>query len=347
MESLTKVCSGSRDIAIGISGFGSARVGRERWLELGALTGRTTYYLQYDAQDFPDSFEVSLSTYSYMMNLWSSARSSALSSSEYLSVWIEKMVSSGRKVLLVGFSLGAFVAWSAVQRLPDDVRGHVDVVFLSGALADRPESWSGIDSVHQLVNVYSRSDLVLRYLYPQAVKSDESPAAGLGPLCVSAPHVINLDVTDMMGSDHLWGSSNLHRLIAMSVPLVSSSLAVPALPLDSSLKPTSPYLSSLSVQRLWRWTFVEPDLHRVFIGALDGVDDFVSFMADVDAWSLEGSRLSLLVEISSMSVDLQSCRVTGPASRSLDMIRGMLRSWMSTDSRLLRRRAETTAFSVP
>ena len=53
MERLVEVRPGSRDVVVGVSGFGSARVHQSRWGVVGRLTGRTTFALGYDSQDLP------------------------------------------------------------------------------------------------------------------------------------------------------------------------------------------------------------------------------------------------------------------------------------------------------
>lgn len=356
MESLVRVREGSDDIAVGISGFGSAEVGPDRWEEIADLTGRTTYFLRYDAQQLPwpagGSVTWGWDVVPELRRRFSRAREGAELAAEYLYRWLLRWTGSGRRVLVVGFSLGAYCAWLAIRRLPEPLRRRVDLVMMSGALVDDPSAWEGIEGVGTVVNAWSRDDLALKYAYPRVVGSDETPAAGLGPLSVGPlPNLVEVDVTDLVGVDHLWGSRNTVRMVRMCLACLWGLVPGPDVPLGARVvsddlghveapvtfigsrkqdggKAT---LSQDSISRLVRWTCVLPDLWLDLGRALGGDPDATRRMRDLDAWSLESSgRLSTLLDGGWMVTSTASVRF-GPeiARRSRDVLAGLLRQWLS------------------
>lgn len=335
MESLRKVASGDHDVAIGISGFGSARVSHDRWLELARLTGRSTYYLQYDAQELPwpagGDMVWTPDIYREGLRRWNQARSGARVAADFLVVWLERMTRADKKVLIVGFSLGAFVAWSAVRQLPDDLKSRIELVFLSAAIGDRVETWQGIEHVHRVVNIFSSDDLALKYIYPRGVGTDETPAAGLGPLLVSdLPAVENVDLTDMIGRDHLWGSYNIIRLVRIALGCLWGFGDCGVVCSESSSEEASSHLSPEVVERLYRWTFIDPGLWQTLADALNGSAPAVRFMLQVDRWTLEADRLSYLLNAGVTVSSLASAKMQPmTAVRSQQVLRGLIRRWLS------------------
>lgn len=336
MESLVKVSSGDDDVAIGISGFGSARVGVERWKDLANITGRTTFYLKYDAQTLPwpagGDIVWTPRIYREMVSRWSSARTGALVAADYLSKWLTRWARAGRKILVVGFSLGAYTAWKAVQAVPDDLKGQIELVMLSAAIGDQRHTWTGLENVSSVVNGYSALDLSLKYLYSHVVDSDETPAAGLGPLIIGdLPNLYNVDLTDMIGHDHLWGSTNIMRLVRIALGCMWGSgfdgkLCVP---LDEVAAARGRALPLTSVQRLLRWTLIDAELWDMLGSAMDGDPESIVVMSHLDRWSLASNRLLTLMDAGSTVSTLDSSRLGAySASRSREVLRGMLWFWL-------------------
>lgn len=340
MESLLKVASGDSNVAIGISGFGSAKVGRDRWEDLARLTGRTTYYLQYDAQELPwpsgSDIVWTPSIYRDVMRRWEVARQGARVASKYLADWLVRLSRSGKNILIVGFSLGAYVAWQAVRQVPDDLKANIEVIMLSAAVPDRHDTWTGMEHLRRVINAFSYDDLVLKYLYPRAVGDDETPAAGLGPIVVPFSNVENLDLTDMIGRDHLWGSSNIMRLVRVSLGRLwggdGRDIDCSAFVSCSDEK----CLSSDSVQRLYRWVFIDPVLWRHLDRAIQGDPGSVSLMSRLDKWSIGEGRLSALIDAGATVASLEHARMQPmTARRSQDILRGLLRHWLHESPELL------------
>lgn len=332
METLIEVASGDKNVVIGISGFGSAMIGRERWEEMAALTGRTGVFLRYDAQEFP--WETAMAApgaaAAEMLKRWAVARDGARIAADFLVPWLERWIRAGREVLIVGFSLGAYIAWEAVKQVSPELRSKIEVVFISGSLADRPDMWEGADDFGRIVNVFSSQDMTLKWLYPHAVSVDDTPAAGLGPLSSSSNKVMNVDVTDLIGHDHLWASRNLNQLVRLSMgcmwgaPMVSYRCS--SIDAIISAKRLSPEV----VDRLYRWTFIDPDLWSLLELSLQGNEGAIAVLGRIDSWSLESGRLSALLDAGATVSSLMGVVVTtGIARRNAMTLRGMVRHWMS------------------
>jgi hypothetical protein len=336
VESLIKVASGDDNVAIGISGFGSAHIGVERWEDLARITGRTTFYLKYDAQTLPWPGGADMvwtpAIYNEMVRRWDQARAGAKVAAEYLAQWLTRWARAGRNILIVGFSLGGYTAWKAVQLVPDELKGQIELVMLSAAIGDQHETWTGIEHVKRVVNGYSSLDLALKHLYSHVVGADETPAAGLGPLVVTPrPNLDNVDLTDMMGYDHLWGSRNIMRLVRIALGcLWGGGLQELLCPdLDQVLAARGKRLPVASVQRLYRWTVIDAELWGLLGKAMDGDAAAVVSMIHLDAWSLEENRLSALLDAGATVVALDSARhAPMAAARSRGVLRGMLRFWL-------------------
>jgi len=334
MESLRKVASGDDNVAIGISGFGSAKIGRGRWEDLARLTGRTTYYLQYDAQELPWPSGSDLvwtpGIYREAVRRWEHARKGARVASTYLAQWLERMAKAGKNILIVGFSLGAYVAWNAIQQVPDELKGQIELIMLSAAIGDREHTWDGIEHLRRTVNAFSYDDMALKYLYPRGVGEDETPAAGLGPLVVAwMPNVDSLDLTDMIGRDHLWGSRNIMRMVRVALGCLwgggDRDLRCPVFNPDELPKS----LSLATVQRLYRWTVIDERLWSRLGDALGGDPGAIALMQRLDRWSLEEGRLSTLLDAGATVVSLEDVRMRPmTARRSQEILRGLLRYWL-------------------
>ncbi len=334
MESLRKVASGDDNVAIGISGFGSARIGRERWEDLARITGRTTYYLQYDAQELPWPSGADLvwtpGIYRESLRRWNQARKGALVAADYLASWLERMARAGKNILIVGFSLGAYVAWNAIRQLPDELKGQIELIMLSAAVGDRQEAWTGVEHLRRTVNAFSYDDMALKYLYPRGVGEDETPAAGLGPLVVSwMPNVDSLDLTDMIGRDHLWGSRNIMRMVRVALGCLwgggERDLTCPVF--DPEKMPKR--LSVAATQRLYRWTIIDEKLWARLGHAMAGDLKSIALMQRLDQWSVEEGRLATLLDAGATVVSLEDVRMRPmTAHRSQEILRGLLRYWL-------------------
>jgi pimeloyl-ACP methyl ester carboxylesterase len=342
MEHLVEVAHGSDDIVVGISGFGSASVGSERWEPLAALTGRTTVALKYDAQELPFpagpvtlSFPPPTSLVSDFHRRWDKARAGARVASDYLAKWLRRWTQAGRKVLIVAFSLGSYVAWNAIRQVPSD---NIELVMISAAIVDRPEEWAGMEKLGRVFNVYSRDDWALKLLYPYGVGADETPAAGLGPLTVThLDNVVNIDVTDMVGRDHLWASQNVKRLIqvAMGCYWGTSLPGDTCTPLDLVQGPAA-HLSGPERQRLYRWLLIDPSLWELLGLGLTGSGHAVEKLQELDRWSMRDERMWSLLE-----AGIATRALIGPfpgpvsemtADRSRMQLRGLLREWLYAGS---------------
>lgn len=330
MESLVPVFSGGHGIFVGVSGFGSAKLDGSRWLDAGVLTGRTSYNLSYDAQEFPwdhggnhPGFIELASSAGELNRLWSRARIGVDPASHHLATWLSRWSSSGRRTLLVGFSLGASVVWQAIRKTPKRYWGLFDVILVSGAIADSERQWEGADSLGSLVNVWSSSDRVLRWMYPRAVPKEETPAAGLGPL--QSRHSRSLDLTDMIGVDHLWAGENLPRVLRVVLGTEwsrSVRLRTPVIDLRN--------LDADSIERLSGWCVSVPEFNDLLGSALSSDVIASEKVLALDSWSRSSSKLVSLFDASStVSRLLGSVRDRSVADRSLLHIEGIIRRWVA------------------
>jgi hypothetical protein len=334
MESLVPVFSGGDDIFVGVSGFGSAKLDGSRWLDAGVLTGRTSYNLSYDAQEFPwnhdgdhPGFLELASSAGELNRLWSRARVGVEPASQHLATWLSRWAMSGRRTLLVGFSLGASVVWQAIRKSPKRYWGFFDVILVSGAIADSEQQWEGADSLGSLVNVWSSSDRVLRWMYPRAVPKEETPAAGLGPL--QSRYSRSLDLTDMIGVDHLWAGDNLPRVLRVALGTEwsrSAGLLSPAI--------SSRNLDAESIERLSGWCASVPEFNDLLGAALSSDMSASEKVLFLDSWSRSSSKLISLFDASStVSRLLGSVRDRHVADRSLVHIEGIIRRWVALSGR--------------
>lgn len=331
MESLVPVILSGKDVAVGVSGFGSYRTTPSRWTDLGLLTSRTTFQLSYDAQELPSAVSATtlLSGAPDLYFKWGRARDGAVRAAEHLAVWLGRWTSSGKKVLLVGFSLGAYVVWEAVKRTDRSAWPMLDVILISGALVDSPEQWSGAQDLASLVNVYSSSDLVLKWLYPGGVRSDETPAAGLGPLMLDTANVQNVDLTDTIGGDHVWAGDNLPAILR-TVLGVRWSSGVREGVLPSALDGEE-VLTEAQISRLSAWLFCLPDLWDIFGLAMGGDSGAIRTCRGLDRWSLEADRLLPLVDAGRSAARLMDSSPRGcddVSARSLAKISGLILRWL-------------------
>lgn len=329
MERLVEVAAGSSDVAVGVSGFGSAGIAfpRKRWESLAGLSGATTYALLYDAQelpwtDIPYLPLLPISFYNTLESKWTRAKEASTEASEYLAEWVKRWTSSGRSVTLVGFSLGAHVVWQAAQRVASD---KLTVVLLLGALPDRPECWEGSSRLNRLVNVYSTSDLTLQWLYPAGVAGRDTPAAGLGPLCVSSQgNVLNVDVTDLVGLDHLEGSRIVGRLVEIALCVDAASRSV-SLPIGNE------DWTDEARARLYRWASIDSELEMALGQAVQGDEAMRRSLAEVDVWSVRSRRLSALLDAGRTASALAHAppEADHAAMRNRVVLSGLFRRWFS------------------
>jgi hypothetical protein len=337
VESIIQVASGDDDVVVAISGFGSASVGADRWHDLAQITGRSVFYLKYDAQEFPWSEELGViwppALYHEMKELWNEARKGAKIAAPYLASWLVRWAQAGRKILVVGFSLGGYLAWEAVRLMPDALKGQVELIIMSAALVDKRENWEGAEHLARLVNVFSYEDMALKHLYPLGVGDDETPAAGLGPLVISDfENVDNVDLTDLIGRDHLWGSANVPRLVRAALGCLWSHRfkgeMCPAFDPTSTDKVAD--ISPQAAQRLYRWMVVDPEYWALLARGLDGDANAVHYLELLDAWSLGDLRLSALLDVGETAVTLLgSSAGRHTAIRNLDILAGMVKYWVS------------------
>ncbi len=336
-ENLVKVADGSGDIAIGISGFGSASVSVERWKSLAEATGRTTYALHYDAQELPwarplESVFDLLDYGPELARRWTAARFAAIGVAEYLANWISRYLEADRKVLVVGFSLGGYVAWRACRTVADP---RLEAVLISAAIGDRKDTWKNADKMGHLVNVFSRGDLALQQLYPIVAESDETPAAGLGPILSEATAVTNVDASDLIGWDHLWASDHLDRLIDLAIGCMQKGVPHDVLASGCPAPSCEAVLSLPSYARLLAWTWVLPELCTLMSRAIDGDPEAIGRLERIDAWSIglasDGEpRLPDLLDAATAVTALSEPAPEGQvaAARSIVELQGWLRLWV-------------------
>jgi len=237
--------------------------------------------------------------------------------------------------MLVGYSLGGYIAWLAAQQAASPL---VDVVLISAAMGDRVDTWKGIDELGTVVNVYSRQDLALKRAYPLGVGKDDTPAAGLGPLVVDSDNLTNIDVTDLVGWDHNWASRNLSRLVTIALGCLvgrSSCVApwsrVPG-PGDRGVEAELP---ALVADRLYRWAFIDTYLWLLVRRARQGDLWAVRMCAELDAWSRKPGYFEDLqgVGLSAMTLDRHGiCRTS--VDRAWRQLGGLVRLWMDLSDTL-------------
>jgi len=211
-------------------------------MPLANWTGRTTFVLQYDAQELPwsNDFEAGvdeaampsqgLPSVDALVELawrWKDAYKHSIEASEFLSSWLQRWTRGGRRVLVAGFSLGARVGWNSVQQSPD---GRIEAMLILGALGNSASTWRSLPDVGRVLNVWSSRDRVLSWVYPQGVPKEECVATGVAPVHVQdCPHMLNIEVSDLV-KGHGEASRRLSSLVdlLMAVELGTSGGAVVA-----------------------------------------------------------------------------------------------------------------------
>jgi hypothetical protein len=322
------------DIVVGISGFGSARVQPEAWSSLAPLTGRTAYVFRYDAQELPWDRTPTLAEFladrEELARRWMIARMVAAEVADNLGSWLVRWLRSGRRVLLIGFSLGGYLAWKAVgvalESLTEEEASRLEVILISAALGDHPDEWARAGCVGRICNVYSKQDRVLRFLYPMGVSAKESTAVGLGAICVEdrCASVENLDVTDLVGTDHLWAGDNLDRLVRIALATRAADRNV--IPRFGEVEGT---FDGGVVRRLGRWTFADPDLWHLFGEALRGSPRAQARCVALDAWATPSRQATLgLVGSAALRVFSAPFSARPTAERGFRTLYGSLRRWL-------------------
>jgi hypothetical protein len=329
-EDLLELRTGSYDVVVGISGFGSYELSPDRWLPLYEVTGRTLFVLKYEAQTLPP---VTKFTPPEVLRRWALAKTAARGAAVYLAGWVRRWLAAGRRVLLVGFSLGGYVAWEAARKVASP---NLDVILMSAAIGDVDGMWDRARDVGSLVNLYSPRDQVLRRLYPIAVGPDETPAAGLGPLALDLPNIYNIDVSDLVGPEHSLGRPELvPRLarIGIGCLLGLDDCELPWMHLEMA-QLFSPTITPMQAQRLAGWLVIDEELWRLYGEAESGSSSQAGqICAWADAWSLaRPGRLKALLEVGLASVALSGPRSEkGLAMRSRLQLQGLLRAWLWQD----------------
>lgn len=125
-----------------------------------------------------------------------------------------------RPITLIGFSLGARVIFYALLELArQKIYGIVQDVFILGAtLSVSAKTWCEARSVvsGRFVNVFSRGDWVLNYLF-RATSGGVNTVAGLRPV-EGVPGLENIDVTDKIAG---------HISYRTFMPLILDQLGFP------------------------------------------------------------------------------------------------------------------------
>ena len=246
-QGLRVLAEGTRDIAVCASGFGSAWMGPERWQLVHELTGYTTMTVVYSAQILP---RVDANPLDYLTRLYArfhAAQAAALRAGAFLASWIDRWLGQGRRVLLVGFSLGGALVYEAARR----AHGPVDVVAICAAHPDEPKSWAGLEG-SAICNAYSTADTALRFLYPLA--AGDILAAGTRPILQGRPHVVNLDLTPVVGGDHIELSKDLGPALRLSLAALYGGRPIFDVPPPPDLVGLHPAAPSAP------WSLLEHDL---------------------------------------------------------------------------------------
>jgi hypothetical protein len=153
-----------------------------------------------------------LSAMDIIDNPWAVARNRADQAGKLLGDYLAENQFGGLPVTLIGYSLGTQVILSALNRLAElGSHGKIyNVYLLAGAVAQNDQRLQVLDQVvaGTVVNVYCRSDLVLRYIYRLA----EGFAQPIGVELLDHDGVVNLDVSDFVNG-HLDYVPNLQRIL--------------------------------------------------------------------------------------------------------------------------------------
>ena len=109
---------------------------------------------------------------------------------------------SEKQITLMGFSLGARVAYYIMRGWPQTANRRLkDVILLSGAVrrqADKNWSLHVENITGKLVNIYNEDDWVLAYLFK--VPSLNRSPCGIKPIREFHPRIENLNATHLIGS---------------------------------------------------------------------------------------------------------------------------------------------------
>ncbi|MCJ2543516.1 DUF726 domain-containing protein [Thermostichus vulcanus] len=106
-----------------------------------------------------------------------------------------------KKITIIGFSLGARIAYYTMQAWPHHDRRLKDIVLLGGAVRrGASKNWSEhVEKLSgKLVNIYNEEDLVLNFLFKTA-SLNRSPC-GIKPIKEFHPKIENLNATHLIGS---------------------------------------------------------------------------------------------------------------------------------------------------
>lgn len=132
-------------------------------------------------------------------NPWSVASSRASKAGEVLADALINKAQGERPVTLVGYSLGARVIYTCLQKLAErKAFGLVESVILIGAPAPSTSAeWRAIRAIvsGRVINVYSTNDYILAFLYRSS--SIQYGVAGLQAIA-GVKGVENMDVSDMV-----------------------------------------------------------------------------------------------------------------------------------------------------
>jgi Protein of unknown function (DUF726) len=141
-----------------------------------------------------------LSIIAIVKNPWAKACRNADSAGKTLGRYLQARGFGAKSVTLVGYSLGVRVILNALKYLSDENEiGLVDDVYLLAGAASTESKWLHYN-LHRVVagniiNVYSRQDFVLKYLY-RMISSFKKPI-GMTPLRKLG--IVDLDFTDTAG----------------------------------------------------------------------------------------------------------------------------------------------------
>ncbi|XP_013383394.1 transmembrane and coiled-coil domain-containing protein 4 isoform X3 [Lingula anatina] len=134
-------------------------------------------------------------------NPWSVCTNRAAEAGRQLAEVLLSRQQGKRPVTLIGFSLGARLIFCCLTELAKrkGCEGIIeDVILLGAPVSGHPKHWEPLSRVvaGKIINVYSRSDWVLKFLYRTA--SVQFSIAGLAPVKWHNRRLMNFDLTDVV-----------------------------------------------------------------------------------------------------------------------------------------------------
>ncbi|KAF6198603.1 hypothetical protein GE061_008355 [Apolygus lucorum] len=144
-----------------------------------------------------------------------------------------------RPVTLIGYSLGARVIFYCLREMSEreNSTGVVqDAILIGAPCTGNPEKWKKIMQVvaGTVVNGYSKSDWLLRFLY-RALSMPRGGVAGLQSLEFDHPRLHNVDLSDIVSGHSDYYDHMPHILKKLKIRIVEDPEGLPATKSESQL----------------------------------------------------------------------------------------------------------------